>query len=144
MYIMDSRQESKRVLGNSCLKWTVFTVVLLIMLLGYSIKVTGSTVSESNMEQAECFRKEAPSVIKRTLQGHFYMNSGIMLTASFENDCVTGFTVMISNDRFEKLNDISKQVLSSELEKIMIDTWDLCGGPGQNNEYRPYFSVVIN
>ena len=106
MYIMDSRQESKRVLGNSCLKWTVFTVVLLIMLLGYSIKVTGSTVSESNMEQVECFRKEAPSVIKRTLQGHFYMNSGIMLTASFENDCVTGFTVMISNDRFEKLNDI--------------------------------------
>lgn len=147
MYIINDNQGSKRVYGNNGLKWVIFAFVLIIMLIGYSVRVTGSTVTDSNLEQAEQFRKAAPEVIKRTLQGHYYMNSGVMLTTAFENDCVTGFTVMISNDRFGKLSDISKQVLSSELEKVMMDTWDLCSiqnGNSQDNGFIPSFSVVIN
>lgn len=118
-------------------------LVTLIILL--SVRAAGNSVHESNCEQAEAFRKAAPQIIRETLEGHLFSNSGIMLTSSFENEYVTGFTVMISNENFVRLNDISKQVLCSELQKIMMDTWNQCGPDGADIcDGTPYFAVEIN
>lgn len=151
MYIEKTKTELKRnnaISGSG--KCFIGLTLLAVLILLLSVRVAGSSVHESNCEQAELFRKAAPGIIRETLEGHLFSNSGIMLTASFENEYVTGFTVMISNENFGKLNDISKQVLSSELQKVMIDTWDSCeisesedGNASNVNEY-PEFAVIIN
>ena len=136
MYTMGDRIEVKK--GLKCLIGLTVLIMLVILL---TVRVAGNSVHESNCEQAEAFRKTAPKIIRETLEGHLFSDSGIMLTASFENEYVTGFTVMISNENFIRLNDISKQVLCSEIQKIMMDTWNTCGD--YNTDY-PHFQVVIN
>ena len=139
MYIESSKKNS--VIVN---KWFVFCLVLVIMVIVFGLRVTGSEVHDTNNEQAECFREIAPKQVREILENHLFSDSGVMLTASFENDYVTGFTVMISNKYFSRLNDISKQVLSSEIEKVMMDTWDECGQDiNDANEY-PAFAVILN
>lgn len=139
MYIESSKRNHVNV--N---KWFVFAIVLVIMVIAFSLRVTGSEVHETNCEQAESFRQVAPAAVRTTLENHLFSNSGIMLTASFENEYVTGFTVMISNEYFGRLNDISKQVLSSELQKVMMDTWDECGMNENSESDYPVFAVVLN
>lgn len=138
MYIESSKRNHVNV--N---KWFVFAIVLVIMVIAFSLRVTGSEVHETNCEQAESFRQVAPAAVRTTLENHLFSNSGIMLTASFENEYVTGYTMMISNEHFGKLDDISKQVLSVELEKVMMDAWDDCRMDDSDTAY-PHFSVVIN
>lgn len=145
MYIADSRTKTR------CYKWLTGLALFVVLLALLSVNASGSSVHETNTEQAECFREEAPAIIRQTLEGHLYLNCGIMLMASFENEYVTGFTVMISNKNFAKLNDISKQVLSSELQKVMMDVWDACRPEGtaetdetECDDSYPTFSVILN
>lgn len=124
-------------------KWMIFSAVVIIMVIAFSVRVSGNDIHESNYEQAEAFRQKAPKDVRHTLENHLFSNSGVMLTASFENEYVTGYTMMISNEHFGKLDDISKQVLSVELEKVMMDAWDDCRMDDSDTAY-PHFSVVIN
>lgn len=136
MYITNSKSKTRSY------KWLAGPVLFVVLLVLLSVKASGSSVHETNTEQAECFREEAPAIIRQTLEGHLYLNCGIMLMASSENEYVTGFTVMISNKNFAGLNDISKQVLSAELQKVMMDVWDACGT--ENAFSYPNFTVVLN
>lgn len=138
MYIANSKSKTRSY------KWLTGLALFVVLLVLLSVKASGSSVHETNTEQAECFREEAPAIIRQTLEDHLYLNCGIMLMASFENEYVTGFTVMISNKNFSKLNDISKQVLSSELQKVMMDVWDACRPEGTAETAYPTFSVILN